>query len=405
MISGTITNVDVVVLKRILAPYLEQKYFKGKEPPSWFKSDSSTTGFTIRMDSNGGDLYASLEIGRMFRKARVYALVGNQCISSCVFLLAGAVDRWIGDGAVVAIHRPFTTDAGETSFSNIQKITTKLNNDVSMYLREMNIPQSLFDDMKRVSPESIKVLTNAELTSYGLNGTDSVFQELVDNRITRAAGLTKPEYLSRKALSSKCIRDGSDRLDVFSGVNFDYVKFIELRNFCEENIIYKEAVEGYTKIIQQAEGLETCNTLANLTSEAIADSNYEKILDITAERESKCLSNTDNKSIAIFIAVRADALLNLSRYNEAGKEAERCLDFDDLPECHITIGEALLKLSREKEGRSQVALGMVLSDRKIAALKSKLKMKNTKSEIESLKAEIEYNTTLGNLANSILHRK
>lgn len=61
-------------------------------------------GFAI--NSPGGDIAAAMAIGRMFREERAWLHVNGVCISACVLILAGAVDRSTNFGRV-GIHRPY----------------------------------------------------------------------------------------------------------------------------------------------------------------------------------------------------------------------------------------------------------------------------------------------------------
>jgi hypothetical protein len=74
----------------------------------------------------------------------------------------------------------------------------------------MNLPSELFDAMMRVPPEKIRILTHAELNYFGLDANDPVFDEMTDSYNARQFGLTKQEYLKRKAqVDATCVKDTS----------------------------------------------------------------------------------------------------------------------------------------------------------------------------------------------------
>src|SRR5215475_10975728 len=64
--------------------------------------------FHVDIDSQGGEIFAALEIGRIMRAEGASIAVGKgaSCISACVFLLMGAIERHISGDARVGIHRP-----------------------------------------------------------------------------------------------------------------------------------------------------------------------------------------------------------------------------------------------------------------------------------------------------------
>ena len=68
---------------------------------------------SISINSPGGSVVAAMEIGRMFRNDRAYIVVapGDSCVSACVLILAGAVDRWLRKPARIGIHRPYLDTA------------------------------------------------------------------------------------------------------------------------------------------------------------------------------------------------------------------------------------------------------------------------------------------------------
>ena len=80
--------------------------------------DFSAYGVHYGINSPGGSVSAAMAIGRRFRKERAWLGVNGSCISACVLILAGAVDRQIGKSGVVGIHRPylaFTAQQNPTS--------------------------------------------------------------------------------------------------------------------------------------------------------------------------------------------------------------------------------------------------------------------------------------------------
>ncbi|MCR4347850.1 MAG: hypothetical protein NUV55_11705 [Sulfuricaulis sp.] len=242
-LRGPISKNDVPIFRKLLAPYLDKNYFKKNPTPQWYKPNPYDEGYWVSLDSEGGDVYAAMTIGRMFRKARVHAQVGwsGKCMDSCVFLLAGAVKRSTFSGGPVGIHRPYSIDTDAVSFEELQTRTTKLGADVSAYLREMNIPSSLYESMKLIPPENIKILSYSELKAFGLYDRDPVFAELNDNMEANLARVSKSEFLLRKALSDQCRREGFKRL----GPSEDWagmLEFAKMSRECDEKTIYKDVI-------------------------------------------------------------------------------------------------------------------------------------------------------------------
>jgi hypothetical protein len=163
----------------------------------------------VELNSSGGDWNAALEIGRELRKSRSFASVdsGRKCMSACVLILAGAVSRGMSDSAQVGIHRPYSLSNEQVSFEEAQRRYRALESRTRDFLREMNIPDALFDAMVRIPAENMRVLSFYELEQFGLYGSDPVQAEIEDAREARKYGLSRQDYLARKRFADdKCRR-------------------------------------------------------------------------------------------------------------------------------------------------------------------------------------------------------
>jgi len=156
----------------------------------------------VFIESRGGDWNSALSLGRFLRKIGAAVFVKQQgCYSSCVLILAAGIRRLIN--GPVGIHRPYSTDLTPQSFSEAQRRYRALEAAAKDYLLEMNLPESLFEAMVRVPPESIRILTTLELERFGLSQDDPVAEEIGDAKEARELGITKTEYLRRKARREK----------------------------------------------------------------------------------------------------------------------------------------------------------------------------------------------------------
>jgi hypothetical protein len=184
------------------------------------------------INSFGGSVTAAMEIGRMFRTERAWISLrpdmhkqaavwwtrtrtpelerAGNCVSACVLILAGAVERnlWLGR---VGIHRPYldTTPQKPVTVDEAREGYGRLLHDLRGYLREMNVSERLADDMLAVEPEKVRYLNKAELEAYGLANIDHIEQqtraiekEMQDVQASNQLGLTRREYTRRKALGN-----------------------------------------------------------------------------------------------------------------------------------------------------------------------------------------------------------
>jgi hypothetical protein len=172
------------------------------------------------LDSLGGDVDAAMAIGRVLRStlavAGVFSNPGggappNTCASACVLVLAGATDRTVTGR--VGIHRLYTTDTATTDYESLQRTHRELEVRIRSYLREMNIPESLYDAMTRYASEEIHFLTKSELAIYHLDGVDPVLQDLANSRAAAKYGISKQEYLRRVSLAKRICNPLLDRFN------------------------------------------------------------------------------------------------------------------------------------------------------------------------------------------------
>lgn len=167
---------------------------------------------TLMIAGPGGDVESAMKIGRILRKnAPIMATVppSTSCASACVLALVGATTRLVG--GQVGIHRPYTT--AHRSNDNLQTRQATLRSTeagIRSYLAEMNVPESLLDEMLRYDAGSLHIMSSDELSRFRITGTDYVWQDLQDSRAAARYGIDKATYLRRGSQAEKeCIREDS----------------------------------------------------------------------------------------------------------------------------------------------------------------------------------------------------
>jgi len=163
-------------------------------------------GTTIMLQSDGGDVYAAIEIGRYVRALRLATMASNSCVSACVFILAGGVHRFTDPNrAIIGIHRPFSTDTNATNLAGADARYKRLDSLVRSYFKEMNISGTLADVMLRTPPQDVVFLTWDQGEQYGLIGWDPAEADLLASDKARQYGISKQEYFRRfKRTEKEC---------------------------------------------------------------------------------------------------------------------------------------------------------------------------------------------------------
>jgi hypothetical protein len=188
VISGDILKGDSYKLRELLNK-ITSKYKKDECKNGWF---------AIQLNSNGGDITESLNIGRIIREYNLRTIVplNSVCHSSCVFLLAAGVNR--NPIGKVGIHRPYFAEIkpGVTA-SEIQSQRNDLNKKIRSFLDEVDVSQSLLDKMLSIPPDKIKILTETELEELRLSITDANFDEKQTSETASFYNLSSLEYRNR----------------------------------------------------------------------------------------------------------------------------------------------------------------------------------------------------------------
>jgi tetratricopeptide (TPR) repeat protein len=218
-IDGEIDNNTVESVRKLFAQYHDQqnRVRSGSTRCEEQRGnvDFSAYGSHYGTNSPGGSVAAAMAIGRMFRREGAWLGVDGVCVSACVLILAGAVDRQLVNAGTVGIHRPYlaTSPQRPLAADQMKNAYGAMLQDIRSYLHEMNVSERLADDMLAIAPERVHMLSSAELDAYGLAGVDAAEQQrrAIENEVrdveeANKLGLDRREYTRRKALGeSLCL--------------------------------------------------------------------------------------------------------------------------------------------------------------------------------------------------------
>jgi hypothetical protein len=219
-------------------------FLKGRISPddvAIFKRSLENTGgngsLMLILDSEGGDLTTAIEIGRLVRHwpdSLVIVSLDSKCFSSCVFVLAGGLHRVVH--GKVGIHRPFNSKTDARTFESTQKTFRALEQSAKSFLKDVNVPTSLYDEMMSVRPEKLRLLTEQELARFGIGQSDPAYQENSDAEAARAYGLDKEEYLRRKERAER-ICNALNVNEQKVGIEVTLKESAEIVTACKEAVV------------------------------------------------------------------------------------------------------------------------------------------------------------------------
>lgn len=186
-LSGKITHADVES-----ASVMESLIKSGKQ---------KIAGNTVWLASNGGDIDAGMALGRLLRKLGVFTVIGknDRCLSACVFAFMGGERRSVaGQLGIHRPHFPFTDPADRlVKFRHLANV-------LKDFVAELDFPQSLYEAVMLVPPESMQIVAAADLKRFYLEGISPSTEDKFDAAAARRRNMSMLEYLQHKARAPAC---------------------------------------------------------------------------------------------------------------------------------------------------------------------------------------------------------
>lgn len=207
LIKGTIRQEDLSTLKKII-----NSVDKKRQIIKTTRGEYKFYGDVI-LDSSGGDVFTALAIGDLFYENQFLAVV-KSCSSSCVFILGSSIKRFVRPMGEVNIHRPYSV-ATERSYEQIKSDLANMERIAVSQFKRVGVSPDLWNAMMSVPPEKGRRLSVEEMNYFGLNRNDPAYDDARDSSEAKRLGITKQEYIRRKAISERCFEeDTSGRNDV-----------------------------------------------------------------------------------------------------------------------------------------------------------------------------------------------
>ena len=148
------------------------------------------------LSSPGGDIDAGMDLARLLRTLVISTFVdkNDRCASACVFAFMGGERRSVA--GQIGIHRPyfpFTQDSPDrpARFRHLQKTLRD-------FVEELDFPASLYEAVMLVPPESLQIVSVADLKRFYLDGISPLSEDKLDAAEARRLDLSMAEYLKRK---------------------------------------------------------------------------------------------------------------------------------------------------------------------------------------------------------------
>ena len=140
----------------------------------------------ILLNSPGGRVVASMQLGAVFRKLHVAVAVARyeklgelsgptagRCMSACVYALMGGAKRIVPPESQVGIHRMSTVDYGQTqphqpSAPIVAYADDEMVSALARYAANMGVNPKLIRTAETISPDDIRILSPSEMRRWRL---------------------------------------------------------------------------------------------------------------------------------------------------------------------------------------------------------------------------------------------
>jgi hypothetical protein len=117
----------------------------------------------VRLFSPGGQIVASLKIGRNVRLQGLETMIEGQCDSGCAYIWMAGAPRRMAPDRRIGLH-----SAGTTLESGWRMRTDEGNRFLFQYLHWLNIPVRVMDLINQAEPHSMRYVDLAEAVELGL---------------------------------------------------------------------------------------------------------------------------------------------------------------------------------------------------------------------------------------------
>ena len=154
---------------------------------AFLQSQGRSARRTVFLESPGGNVLASMELGMLLRQAgataviaRIYGdgeggatLTSGQCFSACVYAFLGARKRVVPDRSQVGIHRMFEVEEGVDA-SGTMLVRRRRFDDGEMrgilmrYTGRMGVSPGLIEAAERIPSDDLKILSRSQLRRWHL---------------------------------------------------------------------------------------------------------------------------------------------------------------------------------------------------------------------------------------------
>jgi hypothetical protein len=142
----------------------------------------------VELNSDGGDVYAAMRIGRFIKKFRGRTIVpeSKRSLSSCALIYIAGMYR--DNYGIIGLHRPYLASSPQER-AKVEQQIPKLFADIEQYVAEMGVTKSFFEQMVNTEPSEMRVYVGKAISAI-VPSTDPIQDEIDISRLARAHGIS-----------------------------------------------------------------------------------------------------------------------------------------------------------------------------------------------------------------------
>jgi hypothetical protein len=142
----------------------------------------------VFINSAGGSVTASMELGQMFRAFGVLAIIGHleqiqdgepvstyvpggRCYSACVYAFIGAKKRIVPPSSVLGIHRMYSYELDGDDITNATSVHKIYGNKefvarLANYAPKMGVSRTMVREAEKIDSDKIRIVSTRELAQW-----------------------------------------------------------------------------------------------------------------------------------------------------------------------------------------------------------------------------------------------
>ena len=120
---------------------------------------------SVQLHSTGGRLVEGARLAAAIKLGKMSTTVaqGAVCASACFLAFAAGDPKFVGDGALIGVHKASEKDGRETVASGAATLS------MAGFAKELGVPSVIVDRMSSTSPKKIAWLSSQDLRSMGVS--------------------------------------------------------------------------------------------------------------------------------------------------------------------------------------------------------------------------------------------